>query len=347
MPSAVRDDALRDFDKAVHAERAKARKAKKSKKQHRPAKFRFRSRKDSQCIEIQHRDWGRKRGMFAALFAPGAMRSSEPLPDKVQCAVRVTLDRLGRLHVCYPVRVRGDNQAPGGDRARQKLTTDEDGRHVIHVPQPKRGARNHSVIALDPGVRTFMTCYDADGAVVEWGRGDMRRICALCRFADKLQGRIKTLKGPRHKARRRRMRRAWLRILETVRNRVNEAHRKFAKWLCTSYRVVLLPKFETSRMCTGPRRKINNKVVRGMMTWAHYRFRQTLLAKAELYPACRVIVCDEAYTSKTCGQCGAINRKLGGSKVFRCKPCGYTADRDASAARNILLRYLTLHGVRL
>ena len=72
-----------------------------------------------------------------------------------------------------------------------------------------------------------------------------------------------------------------------------------------------------------------------------------LLAKAELYPACRVIVCDEAYTSKTCGQCGAINRKLGGSKVFRCKPCGYTADRDASAARNILLRYLTLHGVRL
>ena len=207
VPSAVRDDALRDFDKAVHAERAKARKAKKSKKQHRPAKFRFRSRKDSQCIEIQHRDWGRKRGMFAALFAPGAMRSSEPLPDKVQCAVRVTLDRLGRLHVCYPVRVRGDNQAPGGDRARQKLTTDEDGRHVIHVPQPKRGARNHSVIALDPGVRTFMTCYDADGAVVEWGRGDMRRICALCWFADKLQGRIETLKGPRHKARRRRMRR--------------------------------------------------------------------------------------------------------------------------------------------
>ena len=32
-----------------------------------------------------------------------------------------------------------------------------------------------------------------------------------------------------------RMRRVWLRILETVRIRVNDAHRKFAKWLCTSY----------------------------------------------------------------------------------------------------------------
>ena len=33
------------------------------------------------------------------------MCSSEPLPDKVQGAVRVTLDRVGRFHVCYPVRV--------------------------------------------------------------------------------------------------------------------------------------------------------------------------------------------------------------------------------------------------
>ena len=27
--------------------------------------------------------------------------------------------------------------------------------------------------------------------------------------------------------------------------------------------------------------------------------------------------------------------------------CSYTADRDANAARNILLRYLTIHGITL
>ena len=346
VPGEVRDAALRDFDKAIRAERAKARRARAEKKKkgpHKPATFQFRSRRDAlQCIEIRHRDWNRSRGMFAALFSPTAMRSSEPLPDVMEAAFRVTLNRLGVIHICYPVRVEpvwavaggqgGDSQAP------VSYPADKDGKHVIR--QPQRSAGDHSVMALDPGVRTFMTGYSADGLVVEWGAGDMKRIHALCRFADRLHGD----KGV-DRQKRRRLRRAWLRMLERVRNLVDEVHRKLAKWLVTSYRVVLLPEFETARMCRRGVRGIGSKVVRGMLTWAHYRFRQALLAKAELYPDCRVVVCDEAYTSKTCGQCGEINHKLGGSKVFRCRPCGYTASRDVSAARNILLRYLTLHGI--
>jgi transposase len=59
--------------------------------------------------------------------------------------------------------------------------------------------------------------------------------------------------------------------------------------------------------------------------------------------ALQVIECYEDYTSKTCGQCGVLNQKLGGHKVFNCpeEGCDYIADRDISAARNILLRYLT------
>ncbi len=38
-----------------------------------------------------------------------------------------------------------------------------------------------------------------------------------------------------------------------------------------------------------------------------------------LFKDCKVIECDEAYTSKTCGYCGTINYKLCSSKVFRCK----------------------------
>ena len=34
----------------------------------------------------------------------------------------------------------------------------------------------HEVMALDPGVRTFMTAYFSDGMVIEWGDGDMRRV---------------------------------------------------------------------------------------------------------------------------------------------------------------------------
>lgn len=340
VPGEVRDAALRDFDKAVRAERSKARCAKAGKKRHKHATFRFRSRKDGlQCIEVRHRDWNRSRGVFAAVLGPTVMRSSEPLPDAMEAAFRVTLDRLGNIHICYPMRVEqqgGDNQAP------LRCVTDETGKHVIRTHQPRRSATDHSVVALDPGVRTFMTGYSADGLVVEWGAGDMKRIHALCRFADRLQSGFADKNAD--KQRRRRMRRAWLRMLQRIRHLVDEVHRKLAKWLVTSYRVVLLPEFETARMSRRGRRKINSKAVRGMLTWAHYRFRQALLSKAVLYPDCRVVVCDEAYTSKTCGRCGEINHRLGGSKVFRCAPCGYTADRDVSAARNILLRYLTLHG---
>ena len=60
---------------------------------------------------------------------------------------------------------------------------------------------------------------------------------------------------------------------------------------------------------------------------------------------CQLIVCDEAYTSKTCGACGTLYQKLGSNKTFKCAACGYEADRDISAARNILLRYLTREGI--
>ena len=78
-----------------------------------------------------------------------------------------------------------------------------------------------------------------------------------------------------------------------------------------------------------------------MATWAHYRFRERLLNKAREYPACRVLLVSEAYTSKTCGRCGSIHWRLGGSKVFVCPQCRFKCDRDLHAARNVLLLFLS------
>jgi len=80
-----------------------------------------------------------------------------------------------------------------------------------------------------------------------------------------------------------------------------------------------------------------------MYNWRHYIFRERLLAKVELVPGCTVIECDEPYTSKTCGPCGFVLKNLGGRKVFACPKCGYRA----SAARNIMLRYLTIHNIHV
>ena len=52
-------------------------------------------------------------------------------------------------------------------------------------------------MALDPAVCTFMTGYDADGAVYEWGEADMGRIYRLCHTLDSLQSRWSGV-GVRH-----------------------------------------------------------------------------------------------------------------------------------------------------
>ncbi len=117
---------------------------------------------------------------------------------------------------------------------------------------------------------------------------------------------------------------------------MNEVHYKLVKWLVTNFDAVLLPKFEMQTMCQktqlaqaaedGTRhkaRKINGKAARAMLTWSHCRFRQRLLHKIREYPQCRVVVCDEDFTSKTCGRCGFVHEKLGGNKTFKCPfmPC--------------------------
>jgi len=103
----------------------------------------------------------------------------------------------------------------------------------------------HGVVALDPGVRTFQTCYDADSRVTEWGKTDTDKLFRDCFAADRLQKRIAGTNGQSGK---KYHRRAWRRLLQRIRNRVDEVHKKLASWLCTNYRTVLLPKFETQTM---------------------------------------------------------------------------------------------------
>jgi putative transposase len=315
VPYDVRDNAIQDLDKARKAHFAKLRNARSvnpsaTLKCH----FKFRTKRDKQqSLVIRSRNWNNNRGMFAPLFGSSVMKAAEKLPEHLISDFRVLKDRLCHYYLCIPRQVekRSESQAPTSQQ---------------------------SVVALDPGVRTFQTCYDADGLITEWGKGDMINIFKECHTSDRLQSRMSHTKD---RVKRRKQRLAWLRKLQSIRYKIDEVHKKMSTWLCTNYRVVLIPKFDTKNMIKKANRKINSTTARGMCSWAHYRFRQMLLSKVELYPWCKVIVVDEYYTTKTCGGCGILNNTIGAKKTFYCKECHYVADRDMNAARNILLRYLT------
>lgn len=315
VPWDVRDEAANDLVKAVSAQYAKAALAKTDEERAKVlgSTYKFRSRKNKhQTIRLLAQKYGT--GIYKSIWGKDAIRASEPLPDVMLYDCTLTRDWLGRFYLAVPrpLETRGENQAP---------ISSADG-----------------VAALDPGNRTFQTVYSTN-EIVEWGKGDQGRLVRLCHHLDQLHSRID--KASTHR-RRYRLRRASRRASQRIRNVVDELHKKCAKWLCENYRVILIPKFESSKMVLRAARKINKKSVRMMLTWSHYRFRQRLINKAREYPWCKVITCLEPYTTRTCGRCGFVRGSFS-DKEFKCPSCHCVLDRDGNGARNVLLRYLSLY----
>ncbi|KAK9351256.1 hypothetical protein V1523DRAFT_28847 [Lipomyces doorenjongii] len=301
-PYDIRDAAMDDLLKAFASGAARYKDDKKA------FSIRYRSRRQcfQESIVVHAKHWKHRTGKYAFLRH---MKCQEKLPEMLPHDSRLVVEcHTGHFYLCVPGAV-----------------------EVVEGP-----ARVPRVVSLDPGVRTFMTGYTPDGAVIELGKGDIRHIHRLCCHLDVLYSRL-SMTGLDH-WKKWRMRRASAGIRRRIRNLVDDLHKRAAKYLCSSYDLVVLPTFPTQQMVDTERRRIRSKTARAMLTWSHYRFQKRLLDKTREYPLCRVVLVSEAHTTKTCGACGHLN-DVGGSKEFRCSHCGLVCDRDINGARNVLLRY--------
>src|SRR4051812_29753218 len=71
------------------------------------------------------------------------------------------------------------------------------------------------------------------------------------------------------------------RMRRHVYNLQSEVHRKAIAFLTHEFDAIIIPPFEVSDMVGRIRRRITRRTVHQMLCWAHYCFRQRLLAKAE------------------------------------------------------------------
>ena len=210
----------------------------------------------------------------------------------------------------------------------------EHGRWYLSVPfkETVTMTENQSrVVALDPGIRTFMTGF-SQTEVFKVGVADFSRIARLSRWMDKLQSKIS---GAKHRQKYR-FKKALARMKHKVWDLIDELHWKTIKFLTENYDVVLLPTFETSQMVSKSKRKIRSKTVRAMMTFSFHKFGMRLQQKLESVGKVLIKV-NEAYTSKTASWSGQVV-KIGSSK--RITSNGITLDRDVNGARGIFLRAL-------
>ncbi|KAJ3285378.1 hypothetical protein HK104_009523 [Borealophlyctis nickersoniae] len=208
--------------------------------------------------------------------------------------------------------------------------------------QARENQTEPTIAAIDPGVVNFLTWYSPTLGSGVIGHRDIERIVRLCLSLDSLIA--KTTRVPARK--RNSHRRAQARIRQRIRHLIDECHKKSVIWLTRTFDVIVIPIFGAQRMSLRkPGRRLNRKTVRNMLTWSHGRFRERLLSKAEEVGVTVITSVSEAYTSKTCSSCGFINRKLGGSRVFKCGGCGIEMDRDVNGAKGVLLRSLVKEAI--
>ena len=267
------------------------------------ARVRFRSRKNPRQTFTVQANCVSDMGIYRSKLGDMQMAEKLPVPENRNIC-RLSM-RYGQYHLSVPY----DEKLP---------------------PERENQAR---VVALDPGVRSFLTWYSADsvGKICE---GAFFRIQRLCERLDDLLSRAQ--KSPSRK--RRNMRRAAGRMRLRIENLVRELHRQAARFLVNSFDVILLPTFETSEMVERSRRRIRSKTVRNLLNLAHYKFKLFIKNKAAEVGAI-VLEVNEAYTTKTVSWTGEVLENLGGTSVVVAQD-GERMDRDYNGARGIYLRAL-------
>jgi len=151
--------------------------------------LKFKSKKNSQSIEIRVRQYSVKRGKYRFL---SEIPKTELIPELTH-DIKIQMDHDGSFYMIIPVDVmKSENQVP------------------------------HRIISIDPGIRTLITGYTPDGFVYQMGHNDIGKLSRLLHQKNKLQGRLK-----KHRRRNKnRIRHAFKRASHRIKHLVDECHKK-------------------------------------------------------------------------------------------------------------------------
>ena len=129
-----------------------------------------------------------------------------------------------------------------------------------------------------------------------------------------------------------------------VANIVKDAHRKIASYYCKNYKTIVIPQFDVNgikKKLKKERKSKKDDRIRKLMSLKHGEFMERLKYKCKVTGTGLWIVSEE-YTTKSCGNCGLLNNPEV-SKKYKCTKCKLKVGRDTNAARNILIKNISMH----
>jgi len=187
--------------------------------------------------------------------------------------------------------------------------------------------RKDKSIFIDPGVRPVLTGYSND-SVIKIGTN-------VSKIIKNHLIHIKNIRNKNiNKNRRNERSRKIKKIYNRIRNRINDLHWKSIKFLINNFHNIIIGNLST-KSC-GEKSNINKMVKQIGNMISIYQFKQKLKYKSK-YTSTNFREQNEAYTSKCCRECGKLNTKLGGNKIFKCNNCKLVEDRDIGSSIKILL----------
>jgi transposase len=224
-------------------------------------------------------------------------RLSRPVPDAR--SYRVTRDRTGRWHIAFAA-----------------------------VPAPIPGPATGEVVGIDRGVTVTLAL--SDGRTYQApGDRDVKRLQR--RLARAKRGSNRRVKGNA------RLARLHARNADARRDWAEKASAEIAR----RYDLIRLETLDVGGMTrsargtaarpghhVGRKARLNRLILRS--GWGMFATRLAHKARG------RVEKVDPASTSQRCSRCGTVDREARESQAaFRCRCCGYRANADHNAARNI------------
>ena len=214
--------------------------------------------------------------------------------------------------------------------------------------QKEKYVNKKNIISLDPGVRTFQTCYDPTGIIIESGTLVKSKIESIIKDIDKCEV---IINDPINKTKRRKNnKKKKIKKYKKISNIVDNIHNQLSSYLTKNYNNILVPQLPVKKLVRkwdnkkNEEPKLVNRVINSITSriMNYLSFNKFLIKLKSLCSLrnTKLFIVDEIYTSKTCGRCGYIKTDLGSNKTYKCNDCNLEIDRDYNGARNILLKHL-------
>jgi putative transposase len=257
---------------------------------------------------------------------------------KVGCKLQIYSTFLPVMKVCNKKQLHKliDNDHPEKDC---EITKDRFGDYYLIVKKeiavaPK--TTSQKVVAIDPGIRKYLTTYSPDQKEAFLIASNYERtILPLLLELDNMY----SLETKTHGKQLREIKSKIVKQRKKIYNMKKEAIHQISNIITNKYDIIVMPKLDVLSLSNKRTRTLKTKTVRNMLTMCHCKLFDEV--KRKCFERGKTFLhVFEHYTSQTCPNCGHTHKSS--SETKHCPKCLFLFDRDIVGAFNILLKAIRL-----